>query len=144
LSITITLKQSGYDLSRLPEDVREKLVPTMIQFCADYAHKEMTRAAPRGRTGDLKASIVKEVSALEAFIGSRLSYAPHVEYGTRPHEIRPVRARALRFTIESQVVFAMRVQHPGTRAQPFVRETGMKLVNRVSELWSKAFREIVG
>jgi hypothetical protein len=40
--------------------------------------------------------------------------------GTRPHLIRPRRARALRFTVGGDVVFAKLVRHPGTRANNFM------------------------
>jgi hypothetical protein len=40
--------------------------------------------------------------------------------GTRPHLIRPRRARALRFTVGGDVVFAKLVRHPGTRANDFM------------------------
>ncbi|MFJ2882483.1 hypothetical protein [Streptomyces sp. NPDC087272] len=40
--------------------------------------------------------------------------------GTRPHVIRPRRARALRFQSGGGVVFAARVTHPGTRPNNFL------------------------
>lgn len=40
--------------------------------------------------------------------------------GTRAHVIEPNRARALRFVVNGQVVFAKRVYHPGTRPDPYV------------------------
>lgn len=40
--------------------------------------------------------------------------------GTHPHIIRPRRRKALRFTSGGSVVFARRVQHPGSRANPFL------------------------
>lgn len=41
-------------------------------------------------------------------------------YGTPRHVIRPRRKRALRFTSGGAVIFARRVNHPGTRANPFL------------------------
>jgi hypothetical protein len=46
-----------------------------------------------------------------------------VEYDTDPHPIDPVNAQALRFTSGGTVVFAAHVDHPGTKAQPFVEES---------------------
>jgi len=46
----------------------------------------------------------------------------YVVNGTRPHIIRPVRARALRFTVGGRVVYATVVRHPGSRANPFLIE----------------------
>lgn len=40
--------------------------------------------------------------------------------GTRPHIIRPRRARALRFEVRGRVVYAAYVRHPGTRANDFL------------------------
>lgn len=40
--------------------------------------------------------------------------------GTKPHVIRPRRASALRFELGGRVVFAKRVNHPGTRANNFL------------------------
>lgn len=42
---------------------------------------------------------------------------------TRPHRIYPRRpGGVLRFTVNGQVVYARYVDHPGTRAQPFLQE----------------------
>ncbi|MER7135405.1 hypothetical protein ABT358_02530 [Streptomyces sp. NPDC000341] len=40
--------------------------------------------------------------------------------GTRPHVIRPRRASVLRFEVGGRVVFARKVNHPGTRANNFL------------------------
>lgn len=40
--------------------------------------------------------------------------------GTRPHLIRPRRAKALRFDVDGTTVFAKLVRHPGTRANDFM------------------------
>lgn len=42
--------------------------------------------------------------------------------GTRPHLIRPRRARALRFEVGGRVVFSKLVRHPGTRPNNFLAE----------------------
>lgn len=55
-----------------------------------------------------------------AIIGTPVSYAHFVEYGTKPHVIRAVRAHVLANTRTGQV-FGKEVHHPGTKAQPFLR-----------------------
>jgi hypothetical protein len=42
--------------------------------------------------------------------------------GTRPHVIRPRRAKALRFDMGGRTVFAKRVNHPGTKPNNFMAE----------------------
>lgn len=76
-------------------------------------------------TGRLRASIRMDPPRLFSLrpsvrVGSDVFYAPYVNDGTRPHVIRPKRARALRFVVGGQVVFARVVQHPGTKANPFL------------------------
>lgn len=54
-------------------------------------------------------------------IGSDVSYAAMVNDGTSPHVIRPRRpGGVLRFQVGGRVVYARVVNHPGTRAQPFL------------------------
>lgn len=76
-------------------------------------------------TGRLRASIRVERRSFFGLrqrwtVGSDVDYAPMVNDGTRPHIIRPKRAKALRFNVGGKVVFARVVHHPGTRARPFL------------------------
>lgn len=50
---------------------------------------------------------------------------PAVHYvinGTRPHLVKPRRAKALRFEVGGEVVFAAYARHPGTRPNPFLQQ----------------------
>lgn len=52
-------------------------------------------------------------------------YTPYLGYhmaGTGPHEIRPRKRKALRWAGPSGPVFATRVRHPGTPANPFLTD----------------------
>jgi len=85
------------------------------------------------RTGKLRASTRFQVKGtaedmrMEVRQGARtpggVIYRPFVTEGTRPHEIKPVNAKALRFVIGGVVVFAKSVKHPGTKANPYHRRT---------------------
>lgn len=46
--------------------------------------------------------------------------AAFLEYGTRPHRITAKNARALRWMGPSGPIFAKSVNHPGTRARPWL------------------------
>jgi hypothetical protein len=84
---------------------------------------EAKRRAP-GSMGDGIRSRLDRTAAGD-FRGVITSTHPATIYvvsGTRPHVIRPVRARALRFTVGGRVVFATVVHHPGTRANNFLAE----------------------
>jgi hypothetical protein len=69
------------------------------------------------RTGALKRDITKNWvgRGLTIRVGSSRPYALMHHEGTRPHIIRPRRAKALRWVnARGEVVFAQVVRHPGT------------------------------
>lgn len=70
--------------------------------------------APLQDTGTLRRSFVQARVAQDAvLVGTVNRVAPFHHFGSRPHVIRAVRARALRFVVGGRVVFAKSVQHPG-------------------------------
>lgn len=75
-------------------------------------------------TGRMKASggmnVRRTVSTSRGTVSYRTDYATIVHEGSRPHLIRPRRAKALRFRVGGRVVYAKRVRHPGTRSQPWL------------------------
>lgn len=76
-------------------------------------------------TGNLKNSIGADddPDRLGWVAGPTAEYGAAVEYGTRPHEIRPRNARVLHWVDPKtgQDVFRPRVMHPGTRPRPYMR-----------------------
>lgn len=76
-------------------------------------------------TGRLRASIRADPPRLLTLrpsvkVGTDVEYASWVHDGTRPHVIRPRRAQVLRFEVGGRVAYARVVNHPGTRARPFL------------------------
>jgi len=77
------------------------------------------------RTGRLRSSIRAEPPRIFSLrgsltVGSDVEYAGFVNDGTRPHRIVPKNGSVLRFTVGGRVVYARVVNHPGTRARPFL------------------------
>lgn len=72
--------------------------------------------------GALRNSIRYGVTS-SGIVISMLDYALYVEFGTAPHIIRPVNAKALHWKAGGKDVFAQEVRHPGTRPNPFIRTT---------------------
>lgn len=61
--------------------------------------------------------------------GAGRGYALIVHNGSRPHEIRPRPPRkSLRFRVAGRIVYATRVAHPGTEADPFLTRWIRELV----------------
>ncbi len=110
----------------------------------------------RRKTGNLGRSIVLgAVTPKTVTTEARANYAAFVEFGTRPHEISPRAAKALRWAAPggarltgsprkgAGVIFARRVHHPGTRAYPFMVPGAQKAVEQsgadaVVRAWNEA------
>lgn len=82
---------------------------------------ELSRAAPVDK-GTLRQSI-KAVPKGNTIHISMVDYAFYVEFGTPPHIIRPKNKKALHWKSGGKDIFAKIVRHPGTRPQPFIRNT---------------------
>jgi len=135
--ITVEVKREGLNIEALCR-MFSRVIERFIAQLAERTEEVMHEKAPE-RTGRLKKSIRKNVKPYKAVIGPAVPYAVYVEYGTRPHEILPVHARALRFEVAGRVVFAARVHHPGTRPQPFVRETAEQIREDAPEIFHDVF-----
>lgn len=76
-------------------------------------------------SGHLRSSIEGRVIAAgtdswAGIVGTGVSYARFVEFGTKPHVIR-VRNKRVLANVRTGDVFGTVVNHPGTTAQPFLR-----------------------
>ena len=70
-------------------------------------------------TGHLRRGISTDIKGLEATIHtSNIKYAPHVEYGTKAHIIRPKNKRFLYWKGAKHPV--KQVNHPGSKAKPYL------------------------
>lgn len=131
-------------LVRLQEAADRRMKAALQQVAEEVVVHAKTNHEYRDRTGRLTQSIRAEQvqgSFAEGFTinmisgGLRVSYAAHIEYGTRPHTIRPREGnRALRFTVGGQTRFARSVRHPGTRAYSFMRNALNAKVGRLEQM----------
>ena len=91
------------------------------------------------KTGKLYKGIKAEVDLKkgEATITSTADYSSFVEFGTKPHTIRPKNKKALRFYNRGKVVFTKEVRHPGTKGSFFLRSSvdnnTQKFIKRLEE-----------
>jgi len=117
------------DITRLTEALnrasKESGVTTqqvLIQS-ANQILAEMEAKVPV-KTGNLRTSLGVKVESSRVIIGPDERQAPYggyVEFGTGPHVIRPKTKKVLSFVVNGKRVFATKVNHPGTKAQPYVR-----------------------
>jgi HK97 gp10 family phage protein len=104
-------------VGRMSDDVARAVERTRIDV-----QNEARRRAPVD-TGRLRSSIVSRAEgggrSLGYVVGTNVSYAAAVEYGTSPHVIKPKYKQALYWPGARHPV--AQVNHPGTKAQPFLR-----------------------
>jgi len=117
------------DIDRLAEALRrtakESDITTqeVLVTSANHILAEMESRVPV-KTGNLRQSLGVKVESNKVIIGPNIHqapYAPYVEFGTQPHDIKPKKpGGVLVFTINGTKVFTKLVHHPGTQAQPYV------------------------
>ncbi|WP_205807534.1 HK97 gp10 family phage protein [Micromonospora sp. HNM0581] len=120
-------------------------VGPVVRFIRSVARRVRTRAVLTCPvdTGRLRTAHREEVGVragrVYGFVENTAEYAAAVHDGTAAHVIRPRRpGGVLRFEAGGQVVFTSLVNHPGTKAQPWLREAmedvarqeGFRLVRR--------------
>ena len=101
------------------------------------------------KTGRLRQNIFSEVKTNESqalgrvFVAPFVPYARFVEYGTKPHDIYPSKAQALRFMVGGKAVFAAHVKHPGTMARLYVHGPFEELKPEIVAKIEAAMREAI-
>lgn len=139
----ITLSLKGLPQLRARLNAIDNLGPLMRDL-ALTAVSEQKKLSPV-KTGNLRRTIhVGSVTPRSADTIASAAYAAHVEFGTRPHEIRPRYRKVLSWKGAGGPVFARRVRHPGTKAQPYmlpgaeeaVRSVALR--DRIVDNWNRA------
>ncbi|MFA5711470.1 hypothetical protein [Mycolicibacterium sp.] len=120
-------------LSGVVQDVGRRRLASLQRRIANQA-----RADVPVKTGNLGRSIregeIKMVGPfrVEGSVEATADYAAAVHEGSRPYVIRPRKAKALRFQVGGRTVFAARVNHPGVRARPFLRNAAERIAAQES------------
>ena len=127
ISVTVTgATEADILFEELPSELRDALATRLAAFTGQLwdkiVNEKLSGQALQMRSGRLARSIRSETTddgeTLEGIVFSDGSapYARILEYGgrTRPHDILPVRAKALHFMASGGEVFARIVHHPGS------------------------------
>lgn len=103
-------------MNEIKEAIERALPRIAIRF-----QNELVLASPVD-TGRLRNSIRVDARGNVLTI-TMVDYAFYVEFGTPPHIIKPKDKQSLKFKVGREEVFAKVVRHPGTRPNPFIRNT---------------------
>jgi len=102
------------------------------------------QALARVRTGYMRANIFSytETPTSLRFI-SAADYSAVIEFGSRPHVIRAVRAKYLRFEKDGEVFYRKSVWHPGTRSYPFMMPAKDRILRLIPPLFIEKVRALL-
>jgi hypothetical protein len=110
---------------------------------AEEAANQMRSDVPQ-KTGRLRRSFrVKSATQKRAQVGGHYT-AFFIDKGTKAHAIRAKKAPRLIFQADGRTIFAKKVNHPATRAQPFRGRAAREALRRkpmaasLIKLWNKA------
>src|SRR3977135_3862841 len=122
MAAEFTVKIAGLD--QLVAKLREapQIAAPILQRALSASQAILAKYTTKGivpwRTGFLTQSFRAETTTGLLRWFPTASYAPYVEFGTRPHTILPKEKKALYWPGAAHPV--MRVNHPGSRANPFM------------------------
>lgn len=128
LSLDVKFGSSYYKKLGLKGKKHSDMISNTLDYGLNEANNIARREAPI-KTGNLRRSITKHKPS--QFVGELHSnarsngrtYWQDVQYGTGPHVITPKNGKFLVFEAGGDTVFARKVNHPGTAANPFVTRT---------------------
>lgn len=103
----------------------------LIRAAAPVSH------SPERTVGDLRDSLHGEADGWTIRVTTDKEYDRYVREGTEPHEIRAVRAGALRFWMEGgTVVFRKVVHHPGTQPNDYPGAMADAIDAYIRQVWA--------
>ncbi len=111
---------------KLPALLDEATYSRLLSLLADQAAEIYTedvvafiRDHNISKSGGLESQIGWRPEGNKSLVFTRDEWPAHLEYGTKPHIIRPKDRKALRIPTEEGYVFAKQIDHPGTSPVPF-------------------------
>ena len=142
-----TIKVEG--LKELQESFKKfpQIADSELQRATKDAGKEILRTevkeAPH-KTGALQRSIKWNYRPIVTEVYPTVDYAIPVHDGSKPHLIRPSRAKVLRFKTKSgKIVYTKLVNHPGNKPNKFVERTANRVEPKINDLFKKALNNIM-
>jgi hypothetical protein len=141
--IEFRVSTSGLEFDEVAQKISGPLKDMLVERLVDVAWEAAFWGAPV-KTGYLASTITKSVESGEGSIQALASYAACVEYGTAPHEIRPINGSVLKFMVAGKMVFTPLVHHPGTRANPFMQRAVDEAVGKVDSVFADLWLDVVG
>ena len=129
------------ELRDLPEAFQKPVINKLAAVAYDSAQKGAGRHVV---TGALFQSLYNRPITGGREVGHDPNRAPHavfVNFGTRPHQIRPKNKKALRWASGNGFIFAKLVNHPGYRGDPYMVQAKDDALAQFSTIVDKTLKE---
>lgn len=133
-----SIRVTSIDFRVNPAGLELQMTPILRRTHASLTRQIATQAKQDApvRTGHLGRSIREDPQRMlgpfhvTGGVTAHAKYAAAVHQGSRPHLIRPRRAKALHFFVGGREVFTKLVRHPGSRARPFLLNAAARVIAR--------------
>jgi hypothetical protein len=149
---TIKIEISPREMKKALSDMDnyEKVVSKQLQAQIGRSTFNIGAGTRKRAKGSLRQAVSEKIGKLFGIVSVNKNYASAMEFGTKPHEIRPKVKKALafkpgagfRFWDESGRVVVKSVKHPGTKAQPYltpaVEEEAPRFAKNIKTIIEKA------
>lgn len=138
------LSEAVGSLRGLPPTLERTTLLRMSQVAYDAAQQGAGRHTKPGGSGALFQSLYNRSIPKGREVGHDPQRAPHalfVNLGTRPHEIRPKKKRALRWAGGGLFHFAKVVRHPGYRGDAYMIAAATLAVREFRAILDQAMKE---
>ncbi len=146
MKITISGIDGAKVIADIPAAVASEVVRQMAAIVYDVAEDGARSHSKPGGTGALLQSLYNRELADKTgrAVGHDPQRAPHalfVNFGTRPHEIRPKNKRALRWVGPGGAfAFATKVNHPGYVGDPYIVRAAEAAIAQFSTIVDRALK----
>lgn len=112
--------KGGRELRRRLKAIKTVFKPVGRRWADDTA--DLAKRYVPKRTGKTAASIRRKNASMKRATVKAVYTARIVMAGSKAHDIRPKRMRAVKFNVAGQPRFAKRVKHPGHKGNDFAKK----------------------
>ena len=151
--LNVELDSKLQQLLTNPQQVLKQETKKALNDALDLIYQEAKiKHRFKSRTGNLEnaiykminSSTVNEVSGEIGIDDRKAPYGKFVHNGTKPHIIMARKAKFLAFMIGNRLVFAKKVNHPGTKPDEFIYNAGKIQGNKVKDILTNNMKVALG
>lgn len=129
----------------MPKELKDAMNKSTVKVKNDA--RKIKAGSFKNQTGNLRRSIFRNVTVtagdLKGIVATDQKYSKYVEFGTRPHTILPKRGKYLAFKGSTGIVFARKVNHPGSKPYPFMKPALEDNIKNITNFFDTAIKRIV-